>query len=421
MNTRFFLPAAILALTFAMISCNSDEDGGSMNASNISLDPLETEVNEVSNMFAGRLLNAASAQTPDENLAFSPLSMQMALSMLANGADSETYTELASGIGFDGMDIASVNSYNSKLIKVLPSADKKVDMAIANSVWVGDKYPIYKEFTDACVKAFKAEVKNINLQDGDATVKAVNQWISDNTRGKIKDLMDRLDDPENTACILANALYFKGSWKTKFDKVKTKMAPFYNFNGSESNVEMMYGGKAKFKYLENGRFVCLSMPYGNGSFSFDILYPSMMPSSDAPENTINDAEEWLKNNTIPIPSEFRSDAVVNMPKFKIETKFDGTGILSQMGITRIFNLFLADFSKMCENQCYVSKVLQGCNIAVDEAGAEAAAATVVVMETFYAYHPGDSVSEFTIDHPFIYMIRENSTGAILFMGKMVKM
>ena len=95
MNARFYLPAAILALTFAMTSCNSDEDGGSMNASNISLDPLETEVNEVSNMFAGRLLNAASEQTPDENLAFSPLSMQMALSMLANGADKKVDMAIA--------------------------------------------------------------------------------------------------------------------------------------------------------------------------------------------------------------------------------------------------------------------------------------------------------------------------------------
>ena len=423
MNARFYLSAALLALTFAMTSCNSDEDGGSMNASNISLDPLETEVNEVSNMFAGRLLNAASAQAPDENQAFSPLSIQMALSMLANGADGDTYTELVSGLGFGGMNIESVNSYNEKLVKVLPTADKEVDLAIANSLWTGDAYPVYDEFISSCAKAFNANIGKVDFMDEKGTLETVNNWIADNTRGKITKVLDELIDPADEVFILANALYFKGTWTEKFNTANTRPASFINYDNSESKVEMMHGGKATHTYLDNKRFTCLSMPYGNGSFSFDILYPScnnelLKKQQSVPDATINDAEEWLKSNTILAPSEIKDEATINMPKFSISSKFLANAILAKMGITKIFDTDNANLSKICDANCIVSQVVHGCNIAVDESGAEAAASTVV--EGFVDMAQTAPIP-FTIDHPFIYMIRENSTGAILFIGKMVKM
>lgn len=409
------------AIAFALCSCSSDEEGESMKASEISLNPMEMKVNEVSNTFAGKLLCAATEMTPDENIAFSPLSLQMALSMLTNGADGDTYNELVKGLGFEGMDLESINSYNSKLLKVLPAADRKVELSIANSIWTGEAYPVYEEYINTCAKAYKANVGYINLQDELNTLKTVNTWVSDNTKGRVTEVLSKLKKPEDAAFILANALYFKGEWTEKFDKKNTKPTTFHNYDGSESMVEMMCNGKAKAITLDDNRYVCLSMPYGNKSFSFDILYPMCYEKSLGsilPTSIIEDAENWLKHNTIPAFKTFGVDATIDMPKFSQTWKFDGVELLKSMGITKAFDCEYSDFSRLMPNDGHVSQVAHACTITVDESGAEAAASTVVegVVEISGTIH-----YSFTIDHPFIYMIRENSTGAILFMGKMVKM
>ena len=410
----------LVVIVFSLFSCTSSENVENSQRSHISLSIEENKVNDASNLFAGRLMDACSQLNNNENIALSPLSLQMAMSMLANGAEGETYNEIINSLGFEGMNIDDVNAYNGKLQKALPLADGNVELALANSLWSGDNFPVYPEYISSCANNFGADVESVNMQDEAEATDYINKWVAANTKNKITKVLDKLEDPYNAALVLVNAIYFKGTWTKKFDKSKTASSVFYNYDGSQSEVDMMHNGIAKMKYLDGKRFVCLSLPYGNESFSFDILYPSCNNSLyvDLPVANIDDVVEWLKSNTVPAASEFEDETTINIPKFTLSSNLMGNDILTYLGIKKAFDKENASLSKIMYDQCFVSQVVHSCTVSVDESGAEATAATVVEGDRWLS---DEEDIPYTIDHPFIYMIRENSTGAILFMGKMLKM
>ena len=403
MKTKIFLGLfAFMLISFTGCEKNND----------IMPEPIILQLNEKGQ----KLVNSASdfgidlfvktvqSETEKENLMISPYSVSTALAMTYNGAGGNTKTAMGNTLNYDGLNDDEININYKQLTDALLDLDPKVQLSVANSIWYDNNFSVQQDFIDINKNFYNAEVSKLDFGNS-ASKDVINNWVAENTSNKIKQIIDKIDPDE--VMFLINAIYFKGQWKYKFDKSKNFNSTFFLADGTTRQVEMM-GEELKLSKFGNELLSMIEMPFGRGNWAMDFILPKEGKKLDDVVNELSatSLSSWLSSLSSP------SSIQVSLPPFKFEYSKKLNELLSQMGMDIAFQPALADFSGINPNeQLYISKVQHKTFIEVNEEGAEAAAATSVGM-TFTSI--GDGI---IFNRPFMFLIRETTTGTILFIGK----
>jgi len=345
------------------------------------------------------------ASDNDNNFMISPFSLSMSLAMIRNGAGGETKAAIQRVLKLSEHSDEEINGYYHKLRESLLKTDPSTKLSIANSIWTNKNVKINNEFITVNTKFFNSAVESLDFSNNNA-VDRINKWAADNTNDLIDHVLLKTDPMD--LMYLLNAIYFKGKWSSQFDVKNTSRKPFYSENGSYKNVDMMHQS-SDFNYTENNTFQMLQLLYGNKAFSMIILLPKENKELSDINKELVDNAAWMD-----LKSGLRKTKVdLYLPKFKTEFNMRFNNILIDMGMGVAFDSGVADFSRMSATDAFISFVDQFTYITTDEVGTEAAAVTVIGVK-LTSYQPSKTV--FNANKPFIYLIQENSTGSILFMG-----
>jgi serpin B len=364
---------------------------------------LRENVVKGNSAFAVQLYRELGAK--EGNLFFSPYSVSSALGMTYAGARGNTAKEMAEVLHFDlgQRELHSAfKNLNQELAATAQKSGQKLNIANALVLTGGD---VSGEFKSILKDSYDAEIF-----PGDLT--AINNWVEKKTEGKIEKILEELS--ADSVCVLLNAIYFKGIWESQFEKNVTRNAPFSVSASKQINVPLMYQ-KSDFKLLEEKNFQALSLPYKGQNLSMVILLPQAIDGLAALEKqlTIQNLNEWLAK----LDNQKVEEVELFLPKFKLETRYDLVFPFENMGMKDAFKMNVADFSGMgwAKGDLWIGQIKHKAFVDVNEEGTEAAAATAVemVMKSM-PYNP-----VFRADHPFIFIIRDNQSGAIVFMGRMV--
>jgi len=379
--------------------------------------PDQAELVGGNSAFAFDLYHLLKEEAGKENLFYSPHSISLALAMTYAGARGETEQQIADTLHYtlpqDRLHPA-FNWLDLELASRGEGAEGKDDggfrLNIANTTWGQEDYAFLPEYLDTLALNYGAGMRLVDFTgDPEASRIAINDWVSDQTEGRVKDLIPEGVIDELTRLVLTNAIYFNAAWAEPFEEGQTQDGPFYLLDGGQVTVPMMHQ-TASFGYAEGAGYQAVELPYDGRELSMVILLPAA-GEFESFENSLDAG---------------RVDAIVNdltyqeialtMPKFEIESNFSLVEALAEMGMPLAFSMD-ADFSGMDgTRELYIGEVLHKAFVSVDEAGTEAAAATAVEMQLKGA--PMDPVTV-TANRPFIFFIRDIETGAILFVGRVV--
>lgn len=340
-----------------------------------------------------------------ENIMISPFSITSALSMTLNGAAGETFDAMKTTLCYGDQTIEEINDTYLKLMTDMVPVDQRVTMEIANSVWVRENLDVVPDFITALKTWYLAQAESFNPADPGAA-DMVNGWIAEKTHDKIQKMLDSMDP--DIAMLLINAIYFKGKWSSEFDKDDTETLPFYVTPDSPVQVPMMKQTH-NFAVADAGNATLVELPYGQGNYSMVVMLPDEgFTVTDAVATlTSENWEAWMTHLETGI-----TEVDLSMPRFKYEYKRTLNDDLKALGMEIAFDPINADFSNMCYHQLVISFVLHQTFIETNEEGTEAAAATVVGMiDTAMPL-----TTTININRPFLYFIRETTTGTIVFMG-----
>ena len=370
------------------------------------LSEQEIETARETNKFAMKLFaQMYQAEKGNDNFCLSPMSASWALSMAANGADGATREQMYATLGFPMNDAEKINACQQKLIKRLSALDpERVTVGVANSMWVNENFKIKKEFEKSNTKYYDAAVKNIKFDA--AAIKAINEWCSQKTEGKITEIIKEIDPM--TQLFLINALYFNGRWSDTFNKKRTKEEEFTKENGEKVKVQMMFQ-KVQMPYYENDDIQMVAKPFGEGMFEMLFILPREGVAMERCVELLGENfNTWYADRE-------REEVNLSLPRYKAEYGTSLKRTLQNMGMSDAFNPEKANFDAMSKEALCIGDVLQKTFVKVDEEGAEAAAGTSVSLMTMSARPP--QPINMVLNRPFIYMIRERETGNILFIGK----
>ncbi|MGE4586988.1 MAG: serpin family protein [Mangrovibacterium sp.] len=408
--TRIFYAVTLIIVFSGFTSCSQDDDDEPdqfKKAESIVLGSEYLNKTGQDNDFAFDLLKTTVNAESKPNVFISPLSVSMALSMTLNGANGETAGEMLQALRVSGYTMEQINDYNQTLREALLEVDPSTELGIANSIWNRLGISFKEAFIKTNQTFYDAEVREMDFSDPQ-TLDAINNWCSDATDEKITKVLDGI--PPEAVSYLVNAIYFKGIWQMKFEEKQTVSDLFTTENGSQQTVRMMQQ-TAEFRYAstENGGY--LQLPYGNGAFNMVVMLPHDGKSA---EDLLGEANTENWNSLY-----YRTCNVnLKLPRFKIECSYDmEKEILPAMGMHKAFKAKEADFSGMTDLlDIFISKVIHKTYVEVNEEGTEAAAVTAVEMLNTSLPSEPEKI-DFFVDRPFLFLIRENSTGVILFAGK----
>ncbi len=355
--------------------------------------------------FALKVLPQLQKVEPGKNIFISPTSIAIALAMALNGAEGETRAAISRTLGLETLTPDQIERQFADFFKQIQSADPKVKLRIANSLWARQDIHVRESFIKAMRETFGAQIARLDFNSPEA-VETINGWVSEQTEGKIAKIVSSIDPQD--ALFLINAIYFKGRWQEPFDPKRTKEAPFHLAGGGTKNV-MMMSQSDSYRFLEGEGFQAVSLPYGEGRLSMNIFLPDEKQTlaDFLKKLTADNWKQWL--------SRFETmDGTIEIPRFKLEYESELKDLLTTLGMGVAFDPHHADFSKMIESppSAFISEVMHKTFVEVNEEGTEAAAATSVrigltsVRKTF----------RLTVNRPFFCVIRDNQTGALLFMG-----
>lgn len=371
----------------------------------------ERQLLETNTDFAFRFFKQVClTETERPNLFVSPLSASLCLSMISNGAAGNTLDEMQKTLGFpaSSFSLSELNAYNRKLTSALLELDNTADLGIANSIWIRRGFDVRPSFVALNKSMYDADVRELDFNAAESP-DVINKWCADKTNNRITKVVDEI--PGVMKMFLINALYFKGSWKTPFDKEATLTEKFRLPDGSTKNVSMM-NATGSYRYAKNEHFAMAELPYGNEAFSMVLFLPDEHKSPAECLDLLT-AENWRQWSQ----KMYSATLEMKLPRFKVEYRKDLRKDMAALGMKDAFNPEAADFSAMVSPESarlHIGLLDQFTYIQVDESGTEAAAVTVGgMMETSM---PADPVP-FHVDRPFAFLIKEKSTGAILFMGK----
>ncbi|HCM20585.1 MAG TPA: hypothetical protein DIC46_07365, partial [Porphyromonadaceae bacterium] len=347
----------------------------------------------------------------DANFMVSPFSLSMALAMTWNGADGETKKAMQETLKMDAYSDEELNAYYQKMKDALLKTDPSTKLSIANSIWTNQFVSIKPAFIDVNKKYYDAEVQAVDFSDV-KTKDRINRWASDNTNGLIQSVLDKTQRED--LMYLLNAIYFKGIWTSKFDAKNTSKKLFTQEDGTRKEVDMMHQ-TAEFNYTADETVQAVQLPYGNQAFSMLVLLPQEGKQLQDVVPVLKEGDYWAHFTS----GLHNAEVELSLPKFKTEySKRLNDILIDKMGMGIAFSN-AADFSRMSDQDANISFVKQDTYIGTDEEGTEAAAVTVVgIIETSLPVQPEKVV--FNANKPFVYVIKENSTGAVLFMGTVKK-
>ncbi|MFC2077053.1 serpin family protein [candidate division KSB1 bacterium] len=372
------------------------------------LTPAENQLISSDNNFGIKLFKEINSVETDNNLFVSPFSVSMALGMTFNGAAGETEQVMRQVLGLGQLTLPEINESYQSLIELLRGLDSNVIFHIANSIWYSRAYTFEPEFIDLNKTYFDAEVAGLDFTD-QSSVGTINDWVKDKTEGKIDRILDEIGPLE--IMFLINAIYFKGDWTWQFDPEDTKDDTFTLSDGTPTACRMMVQ-KADLRYYETKDLQVVDLPYGEGEYSMTILLPQPEVNLDyiIGQLTDNTWAQWtggLEEETVSL----------SLPKFSLRFKMQLNDVLKGLHMSIAFNPDTADFTRLyAPGGAYIGKVLHKTFVDVNEEGTEAAAVTSVAIELRSA--GGSRVMR--IDRPFLFVIRENFSGTILFIGKIMQ-
>lgn len=393
----------LLFVILSFLSCQKED---------IRTEPIPIEISQkaqeilsASNQFGFEILQKAFEENGDNNLMISPLSITQALSMIYNGAKGETKTAFENVLHYEGQTTADVNQAALDLTNALLEVDPKVEISIANSIWYRQGFSVEQDFITTNQTFYNAEVSSLDFSNP-ASKDIINNWVDEKTNHKIEKIVDNINADD--IMFLINAIYFKGAWKAEFDKNDTEEKPFYLADGSTKNVAMMKIENDFSVYFEPD-YSAIDLPYGQGNYSMVVLLPNDDSSLNKLINQL-DNEEW---NTLMQSMGEPSAWNLELPKFKFEYENTLNNELIDLGLGLAFT-GSADFTGINKNGgLKISRVKHKTFVEVNEEGTEAAAVTSVVLGVTSV---GPNTNTFAVDHPFLFVIKEKFTNAILFIG-----
>lgn len=354
-----------------------------------------------------------------ENLICSPLSLQYAIAMAANGASGETLQEIIDFLGYGEEGIDALNEYSKTLLEQLPAVDLDVTLKVTDALLVNDDFPLLPSFKKTVEESFYAAVDNMDFSDPQQIAARINEWAKRNTNGFIDKVIEPSEISADAVAYIMNALYFKAKWagdeySPMFREEGTKSENFTLNDGKTIKAAMMRNTRYH-EYAEMDGYKVLVLPYANRKFNMYILLPD--------ENNIEGLIEKLQTSSwTDILANLKQDAEVHvkLPKFNIENKHNLNDALNGLGVRKAFEPASAEFNGMFtpkdDYYYWISKVIQKSRISVSEWGTEAGSVTVVEMDGATDAGPGSKEVFFYADHPFVFIIGEETSGTILFEG-----
>jgi serpin B len=399
----------ILVSVSSLLSCEK-LDPLQKETPKITLHKKAAEIIQAENALAFELFREVNRIREEENIMISPLSVSYALGMTYNGAAGTTLEAFNDVLHFSDLTAEEVNGSYKDLMDQMLNLDDKVEFSIANSIWYRPGFQVLSEFLQTNNDYFDAGVQEVDFSDPQ-TLELINGWIEDKTKGRIKDMLDEISS--NAMMYLINAIYFNAPWKYEFVKEDTYPGDFKLLGGTNHMVDYM-SVTGSFRFTSHEDFKAVELPYGDSAFSMVVILPH-------PDKKVSDLlagldtdkwQSWFEN------SRYYSHRV-DLPKFKYEFKELLNEPLDNLGLGDAFSP-AADFTKITPpGGIYISRAIHQTFIDVQEEGTEAAAATII--EHIDGSSGGEHVpTYFKADRPFLYVIKENSTGAIVFIGKVGK-
>lgn len=392
----------ILLFSVVITSMVSWADDGPKS---ITLTTEQKQLVTSNNDFAFNLFRTARNE---ESQILSPLSITYALGMLNNGAAGETQEQINTVLGFGSAGADAINKFCLMMLTEAPGLDEQTKVMIANTIYFNKAkgYELKEDFVNKAKAFYDAEPESRNFGDG-KTLDVINKWANDHTEGMIPEILKEDEFDTQAVSYLLNALYFKGTWTLKFDANETKNELF---NGNYE-VPMMHLKEKELTYTENDECQALTLPYGNGAYQMTILLPREGKSMNDVLNGLT-AEKWQQNY------QWMDEAIVDvrLPRFETKTDINLEDIMSALGMPNAFIYGTAEFPGFCTcEDIYIDLMKQVAKIKVNEEGTEAAAVTIIGTKDYAV--PNPPRVQFYANRPFLYVISEQSTGSIFFMGQ----
>ena len=374
----------------------------------------ETEYTKVPrlNEFALSLFREQRKANVQNSMVLSPLSVAFVLGMLNEGSEGQTGKEIVNTLGLDGMDHEHVNGLFKKMIDGLQKDTSGIVAALANNVTVNNKYSLKKDYSRTVNDNYKALALSLDFSSPQA-LQTINSWCSEQTHGLIPSIVDDLS-PDVVMCLL-NAIYFKGLWSHAFDEANSRPVTFFYPNGDEAELKTA-NQLENVEYFESEELKAIRLPFGDSSYAMTLLLPMKN----------NGLESMMKKITAEMiyKMQFTNyQVLINLPIFQTQTTTNLKPVLNKLDIVTAFG-DNAQFTRMADipQSLYVSKMEQKARLGIDEKGCEGAAVTIaeLIITSDGEDKGGNTVQPqriFTANHPFVYMITEKTTGAILFLGQ----
>lgn len=406
------LMLSILLTLFAACAPAEDPQQGQLTTpapQNVTEKPADTAFQSAYTELAVKLFRQSVDASRNKNLMISPLSIQLALAMTANGADGQTLQEMEALIG-NGIPMEELNAYLKTYTDSLPS-EEKAKLKIANSIWFRDeegRLTVEESFLQTNADYYGAEVYKRAFDE--TTVKQINSWVDHNTDGMIQKVLDKIDS--GSMMYLINAIVFDAEWAEPYHEYAIRSGDFTNQAGDQQSVHMMHGEEKE--YLHDDKATGFVKPYSGDKYSFAVMLPNegvdlydYIATLDAQtlERTLNDRE----NCTV----------ITQLPKFSYDYELNMNDVLKELGMPTAFNSAAADFSKLGsspEGNLCIGNVLHKTFIQVDGMGTKAGAVTVVEVVAEGYMEPDPNRKEVIVDRPFVYMILDNETNLPIFIG-----
>lgn len=429
----FLFAAAVLSV--GMLSCSSSEEmNENLGETKRVVDMLEKtqpiELTQEQKQFAtdnnrftlNFLKTVNEADRRGKSFIYSPLSITYVLGMVNDAAVGETERELEQTLGFHEGGIQAVNDYCKNLIDNLPKVDEKVTLDIANALFVNkNKTTLKTQFQQDMHTYYDAKAEALDFKSP-TTLDHINDWCKEKTNGMIPSILDEVNP--DVVTYLLNAIYFKADWASKFDTKNTKTETFTT-NKGKTQLPMMHQN-VLISYLKNSTYSAVIIPYGSGLWNMTVLLPEEGKTTDDVINEVTNS--YILNNPGWCDAggnTFQGYEVdLKLPRFETASDTDDAGglipLMKKMGIRLAFDTDFAEIPNMCEKESvYISMMRQKAKVKVNEEGSEAAAVTIAGANLSTAVCPTPSYpkTEFHANRPFVYVIKEASSGVILFVGK----
>ena len=406
------------------------------NPEDLLLTRSELDMVQQSNDFAFNLFREVTAEygivsprgciPPDDydekvarsNNILSPISIIYALGMLNNGATGETQQQINKVLGFADTGAEGINAFCRKMLSRAVCLDPDTKLNIANNIYFNSSkgLTLNPVFLQLAKENYEAEPDIRDFHDG-LTMDVINQWCSDHTEKMIEKVLDEDSFNPSIVSYLLNAIYFKGNWETKFEEENTVEEPFGEpvdfgqYGDLRPKVPMMHQ-TGSYLYWENDLCQAVMLPYGNESFVINILLPREGKRICNVLETLT-ASSWTEQYV------WRGESAIvdlKLPRFEADTDINLKGIMSRLGMPKAFTV-AAEFPNFCDTETYIDLMKQVAKIKVNESGAEAAAVTIIGMDKSADPEPESRYVTFHATRPFLYVIRDQTSGAILFIGQ----